>query len=135
MIWWWPARLSLDTWERYTENDTGAVPRAPLRQKSLQQTRVDVLERTTEFNSSFIEIRMDQQCDHQVEGARRLVVGVARGEYASEPGLLEQHPGGKPRHGESHETRSGEHSTDHVHGMALDLGHVQVRRHAMLMAS
>ena len=57
----------------------------PLRQKSLQQTRVDGLERTAEFNSTFIEIRMDQQREHQVEGARRLVVGVAPGEYP--PGL------------------------------------------------
>ena len=39
---------------------------------------------------------MDQQRDHHVEGARRGVVGVARGEHAGEPGLLEQHPGGKP---------------------------------------
>ena len=40
---------------------------------------------------------MGQQRDHQVEGARRLVVGVAQGEYASEPGLLARHPGEKPR--------------------------------------
>ena len=41
---------------------------------------MDVLERTAEFNSALIKIRMGQQRDHQVEGARRLVVGVARGE-------------------------------------------------------
>ena len=52
---------------------------SPLRQISLQQTRVDVLERAAELDSPFIDVRMAQQRDHQVEGARWLVVSVPRG--------------------------------------------------------
>ena len=71
--------------------------RSPLRQISLQQTRVDSLERAAELDAAFIDVRMTQQREHQVEGTRRLVVGVPRGEHAGEPRLLEQHPGRKPR--------------------------------------
>ena len=68
----------------------------PLRQKSLQQTRVDGLERTAEFNSVSIQARMGQQRHRGIEGSRWVVGGAARRECGREPGLFEQHPGGKP---------------------------------------
>ena len=55
------------------------------------------LKRTTELDSPPIRVRMGQQRHHRIECARRVVVGAARREHAGEPGLFEQHPGGKPR--------------------------------------
>ena len=58
---------------------------------------MDVPERSAELDSPFIDVRMAQQRDHQVEGARRSVVAMPWSEHAGEPGLLKQYPGRKPR--------------------------------------
>ena len=55
----------------YPESGPGAVARARFARNPLQQTRVGGLARTTQFDSTFIEIGMDQLRDHHVEGARR----------------------------------------------------------------
>ena len=58
---------------------------------------MDGLQHAAKSDAVFIRTRVDQQRHPQVEGARRTVASAARDGHAGEPGLFEQHPGGKPR--------------------------------------
>ena len=49
---------------------------------------MDGLERTTEFNSTFIEVWMGQQGHRDIEGSRWVVVGAPRRECGRESGLF-----------------------------------------------